>query len=308
MGQNLTVYSRTDLEHAGASDHAIRQAVSAERLHRIRPGAYVDAADWTAAPIEQRQRAAAATALRASRGPLVLAGITAAAVHGLPLFRLRDERVHVLCHADRVAAKNPFVMRHEVPFTDDDLTLVDGMPVTSLDRTVCDVIRSIPLEAGVALADAALAMAPDGADELRARLVRRIACLPGARGIRRAREVAAFADPRSGSPLESASRWFLHVLGFRNVRIQEPFPGPNGADYLLDFRFRRGIGEVDGATKYRDPAFLAGRTPQQALIDEKRREDWIRGRTQEPFARWMDRDMPNARALGAHLASFGIRP
>lgn len=304
----LPVYSRSELAGLGVSDQSIRRAVAAGRTRRIRPGAYVDARDWDAASIEQRQAAAALATLRASRGPLVLAGITAAALHGLPLFRVRDERVHVLCHADRVTAKNAFVVRHEVPFTDDDLTEIDGMTVTSLDRTLYDVIRALPPESGVAIADAALARCGPDAEALRERLRRRIAGSPGARGIRRAREVVEFADPRAGSPLESGSRWFLFVLGFRDVRIQVPFPGPRGSEYLLDFRFRRGIGEVDGTAKYRDPVFLAGRSPEQALIDEKRREDWIRGRTQEPFARWMDRDMPNPRALGTLLASFGIRP
>ena len=102
--------------------------------------------------------------------------------------------------------------------------------------------------------------------------------------------------------------WALLASTTTLSRIQVPFPGPSGEDYRLDFRFRRGIGELDGLAKYTDPQFLNGRTPEQAVIDEKRREDWIRGRTQEPFVRWTDRDMPTAEALGRHLAMFGIVP
>ncbi|MCD1268508.1 hypothetical protein B5M43_006525 [Microbacterium sp. MEC084] len=307
MNEPLTVYTRADLEELGMTDRAIRKAVAEGRAHRIRPGAFVKASEWRAAHSEQRQRAGAQAALQAARGRPVFAGVTAAAVQGLPLFRERDDRVHVLAGASRAAAANAFVVRHEAPLDDQDVVDVDGMLVTSLDRTVFDLIRVMRPEAGVALTDAALRLVPVE-HEFRDRLRERIARAPGARGIRRARIVADFADSRADSPGESASRWFLHVLGFRVIRLQVHFLGPDGSDLWVDFGFKKGHGEFDGASKYTDPHFLRGRTPEQALIDEKRREDWLRGITQEPFARWMDRDMPNARALGARLASFGIHP
>ncbi|GAA3653492.1 hypothetical protein [Microbacterium marinilacus] len=303
----IDVYSREDLETLGMSDRAVARAVAAGRAVRLRPGRFVNAAEWRALHVEAQQRVRAEAARQAAERPPVFALATAAAVHGLPLFRVVDDRVHVLSRTERAAPANRLVVRHEDAYTDDELIEVDGLVVTRLDRTVFDLIRLLPAEAGVALADAALRAAADG-EALRAAVAERIARAPGARGIRRARAVLAFADERSESPGESASRWFLRVLGFRTIEIQVGFPGPDGREIRIDFRFRRGWGEFDGAAKYTEPAYLRGRPPQQVLLDEKRREDWVRGRSQEPFVRWMDRDMPTPRALGAHLAGFGIVP
>jgi hypothetical protein len=308
----IVVRTLAELETRGMSRREVLAATRRGELRRLHRGVYAREADWNGQFTEGRQRASARAAARGFRVPQVFALHTSAALHGLPLFRVagQDQRVHTITTA--AASDTASVVRHELPLPDSDIAARDGLLVTSLERTVFDLIRILPVEAGVALADAALRQREDaeagGAAALRDALIERIARSPGARGIRRARTVMAFADHRADSAGESAGRWFLHVLGFQDVRIQVPFPGPHGRDYRLDFKFRHGIGELDGAAKYRDPRFLRGRTPEEALIDEKRREDWIRGRTQEPFARWMDRDMPNADALGAHLARFGIAP
>lgn len=307
MESEITVYSRADLHALGMTDRAIRRAVLEKRAIAIRPGRYVKASDWNGLYVEGQQRVRASAATAVCDAPPILCGVTAAARHRLPLFRVKDDRIHVLSRADRAAAKNRLVMRHEDDYAETDLVEREGMLMTSIDRTVFDLIRSLRPEAGVALTDAAL-RAADDADELRAAVAERIARGAGARGIRRAREVLAFADHRAESTGESASRWYLKVLGFTGIEIQAAFAGPAGERLRMDFKFRRGWGEFDGAFKYSDPEFLDGRTPQQALLDEKRREDWVRGRSQQPFARWMDKDMPDARALGARLAAFGIVP
>jgi hypothetical protein len=43
------------------------------------------------------------------------------------------------------------------------------------------------------------------------------------------------------------------------------------------------------------------------LLDEKRREDWIRGVTQKRFVRVEDPHIVTTEALAARLAGFGIR-
>jgi hypothetical protein len=307
MSSEIQIYSRRELDALGMSDRAIRRAVAEKRAIAIRPGRFVKASEWNDLYVEARQRVRAAAAADACAVAPIHCLVTAAALHGLPLFRIRDERVHVLSRADRAAAKNRLVMRHEDAFSDDDLEEQNGFLLTTVDRTVFDLIRLLKPEAGVALADAALRAASD-AEALRAAIEDRIGRASGARGIRRARAVLAFADHRAESPGESVSRWYLHVLGFEGIRIQVSFAGPDGTEFRIDIKFRYGWGEFDGAAKYADPDFLRGRTPQEAFLDEKRREDWVRGRSQEPFARWMDKDMPDARTLGAHLAAFGITP
>ena len=86
--------------------------------------------------------------------------------------------------------------------------------------------------------------------------------------------------------------------------------GPAGRDYFIDFGLDDvpAWGEFDGEGKYRDKAMRSGLTLEQVLLREKQREDWIRGVTQRPFARWKCEHLRTRDTLGARLASFGIRP
>lgn len=299
-----------DLELRGSSRDDVRRQVAAGMLVRVRRGTFVEAAEWDAQYIEGRHRARARA--YASRSPETIFALeTAAAQHKLPLFRVKEERLQTVT-LGRAASSTKNVMRHRVALDDADVVRADGIHVTSLSRTVFDLIRKLPYDAGVAVADAALRRAAEirsgGADELRAKVTERLERSPGARGVRRARVVLAFADRRSGSAGESASRWSLRVIGFRDFELQVPFDGPDGQVYEVDLRFDRNLGEFDGEVKYSDPAFLSGRTPRQALLDEKERGDWIRGRSRDPYVRWMDRHIHTVDTLRQRLERFGIRP
>lgn len=308
--KTVRLLSLDDLELRGSSRDDVRRRVAGGELVRVRRGTFVAASEWEAQYIEGRHRARARA--YAARSPeTVFALESAASQHRLPLFRVKEERLQIVTH-DRAASSTKNVIRHRFALDDADVVLVDGVRVTSLSRTVFDLIRKLPSEAGVALADAALkraeGMRPGGAEELRAKVRERLDRAPGARGIRRARIVLAFADGRSGSAGESASRWFLRVIGFRRFELQIPFAGPEGQKYEVDLEFDGNLGEFDGKVKYSDPAFLDGCSPEQALLDEKERGDWIRGRSRRPYVRWMDQHIATVDTLGRRLARFGIRP
>jgi len=51
-----------------------------------------------------------------------------------------------------------------------------------------------------------------------------------------------------------------------------------------------------------------GLSLEAVLLEEKKREDWIRGRTQRRFARWGNEHVGTPELLAARLAAFGIRP
>jgi hypothetical protein len=65
------------------------------------------------------------------------------------------------------------------------------------------------------------------------------------------------------------------------------------------------IGESDGRMKYLDPAYRNGRTAEQVVYDEKRREDELR-RQCRAFVRWGWDEARNPAALGAVLRSVGL--
>ncbi|MFK3678279.1 hypothetical protein ACI2IP_11130 [Microbacterium sp. NPDC090218] len=312
------VRSRNDLLLNGWTDRQIASALHNGALFCIRRGWFMDAVDREALWSEQRHQAHVIAVARDSQGSAVMSHSSAAVLWGLPLYATRLLRVHMTTPSPRRISSAPDVFRHVAPLPSADVTVRGGIRCTSLSRTVFDLLRSLPVPAAVALADAAeRQMAQrqrewdlDAVLSWRRGLERRLADAGGARGIRQARWVADFADGRAQLPGESVSRVQLHRLGFAAPELQVPVDGPDGSRYFVDFGLAdvRSFGEFDGKTKYLDEALRSGRTLEQVLLAEKQREDWIRGRTQWRFARWGSEHIATPAALAARLAAFHITP
>lgn len=321
--------SREQLEDSGLSHRRIALEVATGALHKVHTGWFVRSEDVNRLHSEERHLLSVVAAHEQMReGSAVFVLHSAAVLWQLPLFRATTHRVHIgsphvdgrNCGTPRDEVSRPLVARHEVAVAPDDLTEVDGIPCTTLERTVFDLVRHASREAGVSAADAALrrvawdqqqrAYDAGSADEWQALMTKRIHDSAGARGIRRARFILPFADGRADLPGESVSRLYLHDLGFAPPRLQVPIAGPNRVDYLVDFGLDDvdAWGEFDGMGKYLDAGKTDGRTPLEVLKDEKQRQDWIHGRTGRRFARWGSEHLRDAPTLGARLASFHILP
>ncbi len=148
----------------------------------------------------------------------------------------------------------------------------------------------------------------DAQERWRDRLLERAAASPGRRGIARARRVVSFADGRAELPGESLSRLQLARLGFRQFELQVRVEGPNGRDYFVDIALpdHQTFWEFDGEVKYTDEGMRNGRALSQVLLEEKRREDWIRGVTQWRVTRGGWRDIATPDALRSRLQAFGV--
>jgi hypothetical protein len=127
------------------------------------------------------------------------------------------------------------------------------------------------------------------------------------RGSARAARVIDFATPLAESVAESASRVTMARCRFPQPELQKEFWGPNGEHAFVDYWFRgvSTIGEVDGRSKFEDPLFLRGRTPEQALWDEKQREDWLRLQSRG-FGRWDWTISVSPRRLTQRLLEMGV--
>lgn len=311
------VRSRDDLLLNGWSERGIGAAVRAGELFHIRRGWYMTADDRASLSPEQRHHAhVIAVARDAHEG--AASHTSAGVLWRLPFYRVRFARVHLTTASPHRISSAADVMRHVGGLAPEDVAVIDGIRCTSLARTVFDLIRILPLEAGVGVADAAERMMGlrlrewdlDAIASWRGGMQERIDAAVGARGIRQARWVADFADGRAQLPGESVSRLQLHRLGFAPPDLQVPVAGPHGADYLVDFGLDDvdSFGEFDGKGKYLDEAMRSGRTFEQVMLAEKQREDWIRGRTQRRMARWGSEHIRTPRELGRRLAAFGITP
>ncbi|MFT3797111.1 hypothetical protein [Microbacterium sp.] len=304
---------RAALLDAGHSGRAIAAAVAGRELHRVRRGWYVAREEWDALWSEARHLAHVLAVNEDAAGTRpVFALASAAVLHGLPLYRVQPRRVHLI-GAPGARRSIDDVYRHEADLDPDDVVEVDGMRCTSLARTVHDLARLASPEVAIAALDAAVGRIggdprrfdDDAAEAWRAELHGR--ARPRMRGIRRATALLDIADGRAQLPLEAVTTLQLWRLGFARPQLQVPVPGPNGRVFWMDIEIP-GVGfyECDGLGKYVEPAMLAGRTSGQVVLDEKSREDWVRGVTGRRVLRGGSADSISSAALAARLRSFGV--
>ncbi len=233
------------------------------RWERLRPGAFlthVPDLDYFA-QLERRALARVAAVDAQLSVDHVVSHQSAALLWGLPLIG-DGSTVHVI---QRTAAHRgrPDLRRHRHRLASGDVVELDGLPVTSLERTVADCACALPASDGVVLADAALrrGMARQACTEI---LLRR----SGQRGVRKALTVLELADDGAESPGESRLRHLVLRAGLpvpqTQVRV-ETTDGPAWGD--LGWEEWRLLAEYDGATKYTARSSAAG-----AVLRERRRE------------------------------------
>ncbi|WP_309068215.1 hypothetical protein [Microbacterium sp.] len=309
--------TRGDLERSGERGPTIARAVREGRLRRVRQGRYVPTDLWEMLSPEQRHLLEVVAAeLDKQDGDLVASHASSAVLWGLPLYRHAPTRVHGIARIDHRASSTATVLRHTDELPDEDITVRDGIRCTTLSRTAFDLARTLPIEAAVAAVDAAMRIAavrgqtldPLRAERWRAELGARVVAAKGTRGLRQAKDVIAFMDGRAQLPGESVSRLHLRRLGFAPPRLQVPMIGPDGTTVWIDFGLDDipAWGEFDGTSKYLDPALRRGHTVEEALLEEKRREDYLRARTARPFLRWGSAHIGTTEAFARQLRSLGV--
>lgn len=309
--------SRAELLEGGYSERDIRAEIKEGRIIRVRRGWYVDSETWDELwPEGKHLLLIVAVNLGSFSRRSVFCGVSAAVLLDLPLYRTALSRAHIAVPRGK-SRSAPDVLRHETALLRSDVVEVGGLLCTSSDRTVLDTTRVLSPEAAVSCADAALRrVAVSGhaydqaiATEWHSRLERRSRAV-SERGVRQARRVIGFADGRAQLPGESVSRLQLHRLGFRRIGLQAPVAMPDGKRYWIDFEFENEnvFGEFDGRGKYLKDAQRSGLSLDEVLLNEKRREDNVRGVTGYRFVRWDSEHIVSADALGKRLASFGVLP
>jgi predicted transcriptional regulator of viral defense system len=178
----------------------------------------------------------------------VISHASAAILHGLPVWPAAVEHVHVTRSRRGGGIRRNIVHLHGAPLDAEDLMDVDGVPVTSLARTVLDLARTLPMDQAVACGDRALALGLD-----KSKLEARLHTLERWPGVRAARRTVEFLDVRSESVGESASRVRLMEEGLPTPELQQEIFGSDGQLVArVDFYWKeqKTIGEFDGKIKY----------------------------------------------------------
>ena len=276
--------SRAPLVLLARQSHLAFRGHDEGTLTRLRRGAYVITSEWDELFVETRLRTRAIAIHRRQLGTSsAFARMAALALHGIPVYG-RDDRVDVIVGGTCKRHNSHDVRRHHDPLPDEDVVLIDGLRVTTLERTIYDVIRTGSLESAVIALDAALRMiawddATNTYDEVaaesfRQRIRERIRAHPGARGIRQARFVVEFADGRAHSPGESLLRLRAWQTGLPAPLLQHRVELGGGRYALLDAALptRRRWLEFDGDVKYTDGDMLVDGDLQATLAAQAERQ------------------------------------
>lgn len=294
---------RSDLLAAGWSDQRLTRGVRTGALERVRLGDYrFNGPEQTAE--ESHRDLVRATAARFKDGRnSVVSHLSAAALYGVALGWPKPARAHVTRPGRPGASASGAVHPHRAILADDEVTLVEGIPVTTPARTVLDVARFVSFEQAVVVADGLLHAGLVSGEEI-AMIIERARLR---RSAGRAPLVAAFADGRSESPAESASRVMFAALGFPAPALQAVVRAPNGREIgRVDFLFEEfsTVGECDGVSKY--VRYLGpGEEIADIVIREKYREDEIRSLNLQ-VVRWTPQELVRPRVIEQRfLAAFG---
>lgn len=288
----------------GFDEGRMLRAVAAGELISVAPGIYLPAADRTP---EELHRLRARTATIPADGAISHA--TAATIHGLPMLSPDLARLHVTSVTSGRGYRRTRRHLHSGPLSPADVVHVEGVAVTTLERTAFDVARSSPLGFAGALAvfDAALRQNANHA---------RMAeyCDRPQHGVGHARVALGQADPLAENPGESWGRAQMIQAGLPIPRLQRRFYDSAGQfiartdyDWSDDAGMARVIGEFDGLGKYLK-YLRPGETPEDAIRREKERE----GRLQDlglVVVRWTWRDLVAGRVvprLRAQLTALGL--
>jgi hypothetical protein len=270
--RRLGVFTTSELVAQGVREKEVRTAIRTGAWIRLRTGVFVTATDLDEVQRTGRRHGLDALAVTTglARPSAVLSAGTAAWVWGLPHPRQATDVVHLTDPHRWRRGRGWLMSRAALPAG--EVTVRGAYRVTTVARTLVDVARTWPEVHAVAAVDAALLRGLTTRDDVRG-VLRRQADVPG---VPRAVRALALADGRSESWLETYGRLTFAALGLPPFLPQvELWLGGRLLKVADGWYPEAALAiEFDGRVKYRRPRY--GRTPEQALWEEKRTEDLLR--------------------------------
>jgi hypothetical protein len=272
----MDLTSRAQWIAAGFSDDELRGLVRAGRLTPVRRGSYVQGGlpdDLLARHVLQIRAAVSELASDA-----VVSHVSAAVLHGLRIWGVRLDRVHVTRRRRSGGRCGALVHVHTAALDPAEIVMIGGLPVTSLARTVADLARMLPFEQAVVLGDSAMFhKRPDHVEKTDVLAV--LDHEPRRPGTRAARRMLEFSSALSESVGESRSRVAIAAAGLPPPILQwEVHAAATGAfvgRVDMGWPKQRTVGEFDGLVKY-GRTLCPGQDIAEVLVEEKLREDALR--------------------------------
>ena len=212
----------------------------------------------------------------------VFCGPSAALALGCDVPYVWQRPLHVLRESGNASARTALVTHYSMTLADDTRERpiwYRGLHVTPLFRAVLDSLRWMSFCEGMVAADWAMgARSVTWLDFVEYAYHRIGSC----RGVKHALSTFVRATGIAESGGESIARAVMIELGYLlpTQQVEVPDPLHPGRTFRVDFVWVRAdgrviVGECDGLRKLLDPEMTGGRTPQQALLDQRKREGLI---------------------------------
>nr|WP_246214815.1 type IV toxin-antitoxin system AbiEi family antitoxin domain-containing protein [Modestobacter muralis] len=269
MRRHADVFTTAEALAVGVDRNAIGPLVRSGTWRRVRYGVYTTGEVWRRHEAGGRtHRLECAAALRRlDRPDVVVSHDSAARLHRLVLPRSVDAAIRLTDPEHFRTGRGYRISQASLPPA--DVVVHEGLPLTTVPRTLADVGREWSFIDTVVAADDALADGRTTPDELRAASLAQThwtGCGDAAR---------AFTAARTGahSPHETRTRVALLAAGLPEPLLQQAVLVDGQLVAVLDMYWpEQGVFvECDGMVKYADP--WRGRTPAEVLWEEKRRQD-----------------------------------
>ena len=196
-----------------------------------------------------------------SRRQAVIAGASASAMHGS---KWVDEAAPIELIWRNARAPQRVITRDELVLETETQSL-EGLPVTTRERTAFDVGRRGPLGRAIAKLDALAAATGFKVPDVRELADRH----RHVRGLRQLEDALDLVDAGAQSPKETWLRLLLINAGFPKPRTQIPVIGPDGFPrYFLDMGWEEILlaVEYDGDQHWTNPAQYARDVDRQEYI------------------------------------------
>ena len=268
------------------------------------PGLYADAALWSRLKPD-RQALMIIRGLARKHPNWVFCDMSAALVHGLWVSYKDLHSIHVATTRTRKSFSDGPIIWHK---TKVDSVEVDGVRVTTLERTVFDCCRHHPVRSSLGVADSALRMTEHDNSWLQD-IFRDFGS--HFKGYRVAAYVASIANGLAENGGESLARATMIMLGYQVPELQVELPnlidsGVYRADFLWTLPDGTQVaGELDGHDKYVLPEMTGGRDAIDVMCDERLRESHINA-LRIPVLRFSLKDVYSTQRFRRLLDTFGI--
>ncbi len=255
--------------------HRLREALRAGHVISPFPQLYTPPELWST--ISRCQQARYIVRSLAIKHPdWVFADVSAAIVHGLWVSYPLMKTVHIVTSPRAHSRSSRNVSRHQIAHV--DTKVIDGVRVTSLERTCFDCLRRLSFRMSLPIADSALRLSSKDVGHF---IETFESFNRSAHNYARASDIMAFANGLSESGGESLARAAMIEQGYMLPKLQVEVPNvvDYGASYYVDFCWYLSsgmiYGEMDGREKYTNPEMTHGRDSVDVLADERLRESRI---------------------------------